>query len=89
MPGQYFEADYEDDGVSHERLALWPVSPARWIVRSPDGDEWAEALDGSDTATGPSATRPLRGRGAAAQPLYRFRDRLEDRELKGAIIRGL
>jgi len=25
VPGQYFEVEYVDDDVAHERLALWPV----------------------------------------------------------------
>ena len=39
-PGQYFEVDYTDDEVSHERLAVWPVSLDRWVARSPDNDVW-------------------------------------------------
>jgi hypothetical protein len=53
-PVQFSEVDYEDEGVSHERLALWPIPPSRWIVRSPDGDEWAEALDGADPPEAPT-----------------------------------
>ena len=88
-PGQYFEVDYLDDDVAHERVALWPVDAQRWAVRSPDGDEWIESLSGADPENGPSASRPRR-RGAGGVPrLYRFRAQLTDRELKGAIIRGL
>ena len=60
------------------------------MVRSPDGDEWLEDVTGRDGATGPCRTRALRagaGRGLAA--LYRFREELEGRELKTAIVRGL
>ena len=89
-PGDYYEADYEDDAVAHMRLALWPSTPKIWMVRSPDGDEWLEDVTGEDGATGPCRTRALRagaGRGLAA--LYRFREELEGRELKTAIVRGL
>jgi hypothetical protein len=64
-PGQYLEVDYEDDAVSHERLALWPATARTWAVRSPNGDEWIEDLSGADPW-------PLRRRGAGP-PLYRFR----------------
>ena len=65
-PGDYYEADYEDDAVAHMRLALWPSTPKIWMVRSPDGDEWHEDVTGEDGATGPCRTRALR---AGASPL--------------------
>ena len=54
--GDYLGVDYVDDEVSHERLALWPLSDrnAKWVVRSPDGDEWAEDLSCVDPNFGPS-----------------------------------
>jgi hypothetical protein len=70
---KFFEVDYVDDALAHERLALWPLSPSRWVVWSPDGDECIEAMDGSDPATWPSGSRPLFGRGGGVPPLYRFR----------------
>ena len=68
VPGQHFEADYSDDHVSHERLALWPVSLDVWWVRSPDGDEWSEDMSGNDPENGPSATRPVRCRAGGVPP---------------------
>ena len=89
-PGDSFEAEYEDDGVAHMRLALWPISPTDWMVRSPDGDEWPEDVSGHDGATGPCLTRSLRtGAGRGLPPLYRFREELDGRELKSAVVRGL
>ncbi len=69
--------------------ALWPFPPSPWVGRSPDDDEWIEAVDGADPDTGPSAARPLRARAGGAPPLYRLRDKLEESELKGAMIRVL
>ena len=90
-PGEYFEVEYEDDDHAHERCPLWPLTPDAWAVRSPDGDEWIEHLDGLNPLTGPSLSRPKRGgRGnAGLYPLYRFRERMDNRTLKTAMIRGL
>ena len=62
LVGEYFEVEYSDDNVAHERMALWPVSEVRWVVKSPDGDVMIENLDGLDPETGPSVSRPLRRR---------------------------
>ena len=96
IPGQYFEVEYEDDEVAHERLALWPIDKDTWVVRSPDGDVWAEDLSGQDPTTGPFVSRPVRRRmtakgphAGALPPLYRFRERLGGVALKTAMVRGL
>ena len=90
-PGEYFEVEYTDDEVAHERCPLWPLTPDAWVVRSPDGDEWIEHLDGLDPATGPTLARPMRAgrQPAAMKPLYRFRERLDNRTLKTAMGRAL
>ena len=53
--GDNLGVDDVDDEVSHERLALWPLSDrsATWVVRSPDGDEWAADLSCVDPNFGP------------------------------------
>ena len=89
LVGEYFEVEYSDDNVAHERMALWPVSEVRWVVKSPDGDVMIENLDGLDPETGPSVSRPLRRRAGALAPLYRFRVRLTDRQLRSSIVIGL
>ena len=91
-PGQYFEVEYADDEVAHERLALWPLSPDAWAIRNPDGDEWIEHLDNRNPEEGPITARVRReGRraGGGLLPLYQFREKLEGRSRKGAMIRGL
>ena len=54
--GDCLDVNYVDDEVSHERLALWPLSDrnATWVGRSPDGDEWPEDLSCVDPNLGPS-----------------------------------
>jgi len=96
IPGQYFEVEYVDDDVAHERLALWPVDLDTWVVRSPDGDMWPEDLSGGDPSSGPMLSRPARRRMAkkgphagSLPPVYRFRERLEGPSLKTAVVRGL
>ena len=61
LPGDYLGVDYVDDEVSHGRLALWLLShrSATWVVRSPDGDEWAEELSCVDPNFGPSRAWPF------------------------------
>ena len=90
-PGEYFEVEYEDDDHAHERCPLWPLTRDAWAVRSPDGDEWIEHLDGFNPVSGPSLSRPKRAgrRDGGLNPLYRFRQRLDNRTLKTAMIRGL
>ena len=89
MPGEYFEVEYSDDAVAHERIALWPVSESRWAVKTPDDDYMIEELDGSDPNTGPSLSRPLRRRAGGLAPLYRFRARLSDRAIRSSIVVGI
>ena len=76
LPGDNLGVDYVDDEVSHERLALWPLSDrsATWMVRSPDGDEWAFPRGGLR----PRWRRRLRA----------FRARLVDEPLRAAILRA-
>ena len=91
VPGVYFEVDYSDDDVSHERLALWPEGLGRWLVRSPDGDEWIEDLSGDDAETGPCVSRARRGDGRREQgrkALYAFRAKLSDADLRSRILRA-
>jgi uncharacterized membrane protein YgcG len=89
VPGEYFEVEYSDDNVAHERIALWPVAEGRWVVKTPDGDVMIEDLDGLDPNTGPSVSRPLRRRAGALAALYRFRARLTDRQVRSSIVSGL
>ena len=91
VPGAWFEVEYVDDDVAHERLALWPAGPGRWAVRSPDGDEWIEDVDGSLPETGPARCRPRRGRGAheGRMPLYAYREPLDETSRRSAVVRGL
>ena len=91
VPGACFEVEYVDDDVAHERLALWPAGPGRWAVRSPDGDEWIEDVDGSLPETGPARCRPRRGRGAneGRMPLYAYREPLDETSRRAAVVRGL
>lgn len=90
-PGDYVEVEYIGDSVAHERLLLWPLSEGLWMVRSPDSDEWAERLDGRDPTSGPKVCRARRppGRHRDRLPLYRFREKLEERALRSAMLRGL
>ena len=37
------------DKVWHERLLLWPVTPTRWVIITPDGDLYDEDLERGDT----------------------------------------
>ncbi|CAK0864760.1 unnamed protein product [Prorocentrum cordatum] len=48
MPGSQLLVWYGDDNVWHERLAVWPVQGAQWVLQTPDKDVYAEYLDGSD-----------------------------------------
>ena len=79
--------------MTHERLALWPLSDrnATWVHRSPDGDEWAEDLSGVDPNFELSRAWPfprvgLRPRGR--RKLYAFRARLVDELLREAILQA-
>ena len=93
LPADYLDVDYVDGEVSHERIAMWPLSDrnATWVGRSPDGDEWLEDLSCVDLNFGPSRTLPfarvgLRPRGR--RRLYAFRARLVDEALRTAILRA-
>ena len=64
---------------------------ATWVVRSPDGDEWAEDLSCIDPNLGPSQAWPfprvgLRPRGR--RRLHAFLARLVDEPLRDAILRA-
>lgn len=85
------EVEYDGDRVAHERLLLWPVAPGRWVIRSPDADEWAENLDGLGPSSGPRCCRPRRASSGprGRPPLYRFREKLEERGLRAAMLRCL
>ena len=91
--GDCLGVDHVDDEVSHESLALWPLSNgnATWVVRSPDGDEWAEDLSCIDPNFGPSQAWPfprvgLRPRGR--RRLHAFLARLVDEPLRDATLRA-
>ena len=92
LPGKHFLVFYRDDDVWHERLALWPMpSRAEWAVRTPDGDQYLEKLDGGDDGPEeirvlPSSRRLPQGLGAQT---YRFRARLDLEMLKNAIRGGM
>ena len=42
MPGCYAVVFFPDDYCWHERLLLSACKDSRWIVRTPDGDEYLE-----------------------------------------------
>ena len=91
LPGDYLGVDFADDEVSHERLALLPLSGRNGtcVVRSPDGDEWSEDPPHVDPSFGPSRAWlfprvGLRPRGR--RRLYAFRARLVDEPPRAAIL---
>ena len=91
--GNYLDVDCMVDEVSHERLALWPLSDgnATWVLRSPDGDDWPEDVSCVDPNFGLSRALPvcrvgLRPRGR--RRIYAFRARLVDERLRAANLRA-
>ena len=93
VPGNYLDLDFMVDEVSHERLALWPLSDwnATWVARSPEGDEWPEDLSCVDPNFGLSRAWPFRRVGLrprVRRRLYAFRARLVDERLRAANFRA-
>ena len=77
-PGCQVAVWYDDDGVWHHRLLLWPIDEGRciWVVLTPDGDSYVEDISGND-ATGCSrvAVLGLAGeRPSLPEGLYAFAD---------------
>ena len=81
LPGDYFDVDYVEDEVSHERLTLWPLfdGNATWAERSPDDDEWPEDLSCVVPNLGPLRAWPFARIGVrptGRRKLYAFQARL-------------
>ena len=88
-PGQNLAVWYVDDSMWHERLVLWPdMRPGEvssWWILTPDLDVYSERYD-LNPAEGPSRVR-IKGTtfkywSRFSEPTYRFRDALEDDEVK-------
>ena len=90
--GSVVEVTYMNDDIPHERVLLWPVREGgEWIVLSPDGDEWLEALAARDPKTGPSGGGPLPVDGSPptdGHALYRFREYPTDAIFRTMLERG-
>ena len=44
-PGLRLLVTYDDDpDYHHERILEYPVAPGEWVIRTPDGDEYAEEV---------------------------------------------
>ncbi|CAE7411650.1 unnamed protein product [Symbiodinium sp. KB8] len=87
-PGDRLAVWFLDDTMFHERVLVWPHDRENWWVYTPDGDLYIEQIVG-DGEEGASA---FRVKGAdfqfwsrLRQPVYRFRDQVDDDALKGLI----
>ena len=83
---------YSDDTVYHERMALWPVQDAEWLMLTPDGDTYVEDLSCADPDTGPMEVVTLPADGtlpaALSHPAYRFKQYPTEMSLKTLIRDG-
>ena len=95
-PGQTLAVWYSDDSMWHERLLLWPSmkpsEPAVWWVYTPDQDMYPEQLD-LNPAEGPMRIR-IKGKtfrywSRFSEPTYRFRDVIDNDELKRLIRQAI
>eukprot|EP00974_Lingulodinium_polyedra_P037268 3575937-Lingulodinium_polyedra.AAC.1 len=93
IPGRSVALKYEED-LWHEAVLLAPAPDKEgtamgwtWQILTPDGDEYAEALDGS--APGPVSCMVLDNYGTAppnlARRFYRFRNYPDDDTLLGSM----
>ena len=91
-PGQSVAVFYSDDVYWHERILLWKGQGDCWYIMTPDGDVYLEdlSLKGED---GPVKMR-VKGKhfdywSSLRAPVYRFKDPLEDEQLKQRILEVL
>ena len=64
VPGDRCIVFFDGDDVYHERWMIWPLGESQWMILTPDGDLYAEHLDGSRPDDGPMFSRPLSAEGA-------------------------
>ena len=59
VPGDRCVVFFDGDDVYHERWMIWPMGESQWMILTPDGDIYAERLDGSRPDDGPIFSRPV------------------------------
>ena len=91
-PGQSVAVFYSDDTYWHERILLWKGQEDCWYIMTPDGDVYLEELSlrGED---GPVKMK-VKGKhfdywSSLRAPVYRFKDPVEDEQLKQRILEVL
>ncbi len=86
MPGDRCVVFFDGDDVYNEQWMIWPLGESQWMILTPDGDLYAEYLDGSRPDVGPRVSWPLSPEGTlpemAGRGCYRFTAELDDDDLK-------
>ena len=84
---------FSGEPLWHERMVLWPVSGATFVILTPDGDVYAEIVAGGDVEEEPEACHAVRRDGSlpnvARGGAYRFRARPDDEDRKKQFRAGL
>ena len=83
---------YSDDTFWHERMLLFPLADGRWVVYTPDGDYYIEAVKGDSPEDGPTHGRLLEAdfglpRDVRA-PAYRFKNYPDPATFKSLLREG-
>ena len=42
LPGHLFAVKFDEDDWWHQRVLVWPLSQAAWVIYTPDGDFYCE-----------------------------------------------